>query len=317
MSPPERLMRRTIEWLLALPEEERRLMEQAELHAFTRKDPAPGRTPQAGGQGPAGEGPLAATLNCGAVEAAAALCRQGCRPALLNFAHGYNCGGGFEHSGGSQEEDIFRKSSLFLSLWPHRREDDGPGVLTRGMWIGDFDAALPRKEPFYPHRECGGIYSPHVRLTRSLHLPGGPMLPPEDACGAPCFAVLTVAAQDVSREGYFDPALLREKVRTTLFMAAAHGHDVVVLGAFGCGYFKNPPATVAETFAELLNGEFAGAFVAAVFAVPDRRGMNLDAFSKRFPVMTEQELAAALPAVQARAAEFGVAPAGGCPCILC
>lgn len=73
---------------------------------------------------------------------------------------------GFEHAGGSQEEAIFRSTSIFLSLWPHRRkapsgehnsawggaaliqlgEDDGPGVLRRGAWIGDFDAALPRKE---------------------------------------------------------------------------------------------------------------------------------------------------------------------------
>merc|ERR1719382_524356 len=85
----------------------------------------------------------------GAVEAAAALSDAGLRPAVLNFAHGYNCGGGFEHAGGSQEEDIFRKTSVFLSLWPHRRSDDGPGVLRRGMWIGDYDGDLPRKEPFY------------------------------------------------------------------------------------------------------------------------------------------------------------------------
>ena len=39
-----------------------------------------------------------------------------CTPALgsvavLNFAHGYNCGGGFEHAAGSQEEAIFRSTS--------------------------------------------------------------------------------------------------------------------------------------------------------------------------------------------------------------
>merc|ERR1719272_1932594 len=108
------------------------------------------------------------TLDLGSVDAAALLIERGRKPAVMNFAHGYNCGGGFEHAGGSQEEDIFRKTSAFLSLWPRRRSDDGPGVLRRGMWIGDFDEVLPRKDPFYPHSECAVIYSPHVRLIRNL-----------------------------------------------------------------------------------------------------------------------------------------------------
>merc|ERR1719174_435753 len=106
------------------------------------------------------------TLDLDSIDAAVALCEHGFRPAVLNFAHGYNCGGGFEHASGSQEEDIFRKTSIFLSLWPHRRVDDGPGVLKRGHWIGSFDEVLPRKAAFYPHAECGGIYSPHVRVVR-------------------------------------------------------------------------------------------------------------------------------------------------------
>merc|ERR1719422_2738706 len=104
--------------------------------------------------------PLIHTVNLFTLDAAELLCRHGCRPAVLNFAHGYNCGGGFEHAGGSQEEDIFRKTSVFLSLWPHRRIDDGPGVLARGMWIGEFDNKLARKTAFYPLTSCGGVYSP-------------------------------------------------------------------------------------------------------------------------------------------------------------
>lgn len=283
-------MRCTIEWLLELPEQERQLMEQAEAVGFTRDSPAPLRQVELSGA----KEPPAVILNMGATEATAILCQLGLRPAVLNFAHGYNCGGGFEHSGGSQEEDIFRKSSLFLSLWPHRRGDDGPGVLARGMWIGDFDKALARKAPFYPHTECGGIYSPHVRLVRKLRPPDHPLLAAEEVAAAPAFAVLTVAAQDVGRDGGFEPELLRQKLRTALHLAAAHGHDAVVLGAFGCGYFRNPPDAVAQTCRDLLHGEFAGAFPAKVFAVPDRCGRNLDCFSSRFPQSSADELAAIL-----------------------
>jgi len=285
-------MRDTIEWLLALPEEERLRMEQAEAVYFTRKAPAPQRV-----LAPEAKEPGAVTLNMGSVEAALALCRLGFRPAVLNFAHGYNCGGGFEHAGGSQEEDIFRKSSLFLSLWPHRRADDGPGVLARGMWIGEFDKVLPRKEPFYGHTECGGIYSPHVRAVRDVRRPDRQLLPAEEVSSLPVFAVLTVAAQDVRRDGCFEEDLLVQKARTALHLATVNGHDAVVLGAFGCGYFSNPPDVVATVFDSLLQGEFAGTFPAKVFGVPDRSGANLDAFGSRFPLTTEDELAVILKGV--------------------
>merc|ERR1719229_77936 len=236
------------------------------------------------------------------MEAAALLSRAKWRPAVLNFAHGYNCGGGFEHSGGSQEEDIFRKTSLFLSLWPHRREDDGPGVLARGDWIGDFDDALPRKEPFYPHTDCGGVYSPHVRLVRRLALPEQPLLSPKDIASAPSFGVLTIAAQDCGRTGPFDEALLRQKLRTVMHLAVTNGHDSAVFGAFGCGFFRNPSFVVAQVFQELLDGEFANAFKVVLFAIPGRRG----AFD-RFKVIKQQELPSA-PTSQQQAA--GAAPSG-------
>jgi len=209
----------------------------------------------------------------------------------LNFAHGYNCGGGFEHSGGSQEEDIFRKTSIFLSLWPHRRSDDGPGVLKRGMWIGDYDEALERKEPFYPHSECGGIYSPHVRVVRDLEGEGN--LCDADSCDLlPTFAVLTAAAQNVSFSPPFNPKLLWEKIRTVLWMAASHGHDSVVLGAFGCGYFGNPPEVVAGTFQKLLGpgGEFENVFRLVVFSIV---GGNSKHFVARFPLQPPERLPSA------------------------
>ena len=268
---------------------------------------------------------LCAVLDTGTVEAAALLCSLGLCPAVLNFAHGYNCGGGFEHAAGSQEEDLFRKTSLFLSLWPHRRADDGAGVLQRGLWIGEFDECLPRKEPYYPHTKAGAIYSPHVRLLR----PGGgkrsgaSALPPTAAEGSgagaaaaaadaastsvgagaaavealPVVAVLTVAAQNVGREPPFQRELLLQKARTTLYLAALHGHSALVLGAFGCGYFRNPAREVAAVFDELLRGEFRGAFAAVCMAVPTAYGRhNFEAFSERFEVLPKEKFVAQLRA---------------------
>ena len=43
-------------------------------------------------------------------------------------------------------------------------------------------------------------------------------------------------------------------------LAAAQGHDGVVLGAWGCGVFRNKPETVAKIFASLLEGKYRGVF---------------------------------------------------------
>lgn len=284
-------MRNTIQWLLQLPEQERTLMEIAENHTFVQDSPAPAWK----ADDAAANCVDCVLVNMFSVEAAALLATNGCKPALLNFAHGYNCGGGFEHSSGSQEEDIFRKTSIFLSLWPHRRSDDGPGVLKRGMWIGEFDESLPRKEPFYGHTDCGGIYSPHVRVVRDLQSPANNLHEASEVTALPVFATLTVAAQNVNWDHFFCPALLRQKIRTALWMAASRQHDSVVLGAFGCGYFQNPPEVVAKTFHDLLGpgGEFSTAFRFAVFAIPSGGGPrgNLSTFMNHFPLVNAKKLA--------------------------
>lgn len=280
MTPPEQAMKETIDWLLALPAEDRQRLEEASAYEYTMMNRAPRGAVAAA---PGARSTQSLVLDAGCVDPVEQLHSAKLRPLVMNFAHGYNCGGGFEHSGGSQEEAIFRSSSCVLSLWPHRRADDGPGVLKRNMWIGRYDKALPRKEPFYPHSECGALYSPHVRLVRDMTVRSNPLRPCSAWASTPEFGLVTVAAQDLNREREFNYALLVEKIRTTFYLAALHGHRALVLGAFGCGYFRNPPDAVATAFKELLEGEFAGAFALAVFTIPDAAGArNTTAFEKAF-----------------------------------
>lgn len=91
--------------------------------------------------------------------------------------------------------------------------------------------------------------------------------------------------------GPFDPELLREKVRCVYRMAAENGHDALVLGAFGCGYFGNPEQVVAKTFKDVLAREFASAFDVVVFAVPgSSRDPNLKAFAAQFKMRNYLEM---------------------------
>ena len=64
---------------------------------------------------------------------------------------------------------------------------------------------------------------------------------------------------------------MRQRAELVLAAGLAHGIDCLVLGAWGCGVFRNDPKLVATVFADLLRpGKFAGAFEQVVFAVFDR-----------------------------------------------
>jgi uncharacterized protein (TIGR02452 family) len=88
------------------------------------------------------------------------------------------------------------------------------------------------------------------------------------------------------RSDEIGPAL-DARAERVLEVAVAHGYRRLVLGAWGCGVFRNDPARVAAAFARLLTG--GGRFVRAVdevvFAVLDRRADSPTraAFAATFP----------------------------------
>ena len=63
---------------------------------------------------------------------------------------------------------------------------------------------------------------------------------------------------------------VRQRIRAVLHASVTEQHDTVILGAFGCGAFGNPPADVARAFADVLGSqEYRGAFHTVVFAIVD------------------------------------------------
>src|SRR5207302_11430823 len=77
---------------------------------------------------------------------------------------------------------------------------------------------------------------------------------------------------------------MRGRMEKVLSLAVVHGHDALVLGAWGCGVFANHPPEVAAWFAEHLTGEgrFRAAFRKVVFAVLDASpdGATIRPFAK-------------------------------------
>jgi uncharacterized protein (TIGR02452 family) len=65
------------------------------------------------------------------------------------------------------------------------------------------------------------------------------------------------------------------RIRTVLDAALAHGHTCLVLGAFGCGAFGNPPEDVAAAFARVARSpEFRGSFALLAFAIVDPKATD-------------------------------------------
>jgi uncharacterized protein (TIGR02452 family) len=65
------------------------------------------------------------------------------------------------------------------------------------------------------------------------------------------------------------PGVMRGRMERVLRVARLHGHEHLILGAWGCGAFGNDGRTVAGLFAEALRGPHRGAFAAVVFSITD------------------------------------------------
>lgn len=194
---------------------------------------------------------------------------------ILNCANSYNVGGGFHRTTGSQEEYLFRNTTLVASLWPRRRLDDSR--------CPELEEIVPRDNVFYPLTIYGGVYSPQVLVTCINDRP----LAKDEYF--PC-TVVSAAAMDLRIQSkfyggtcVFDYDITLHKLRTILHMAALHGQTHLILTAIGCGAFQNPPVEVAKAFKQLLSTEFEGVFEEVTFAIISSSGDTLRAFKATFP----------------------------------
>lgn len=193
------------------------------------------------------------------------------RPAVLNFASDTSPGGGFERGAMAQEEALCYRSSLFLSF----------------------------HKTYYPFAPLQGLYTRDVVIIRSSMSDGHAILAPTVAAvDLPVVSVVSIAAirrpkledaQTISGDqrkifkDTEDRMLTKKKMRLALRIAASKGHESLVLGALGCGAFRNPVEEIADVWKEVLGeDEFDGGWWKEVwFAVldPNNEG-NFELFDK-------------------------------------
>lgn len=185
--------------------------------------------------------------------AGARLAAQGKDVAVLNFASARNQGGGFLSGAIAQEEDLCRCSSLY-------------GCLKRKPMF--YNENIMCETNFYTD---GMIYSPKVPFFRdqyNLFLEDPFTL---SVISAPAPNVRSMSAETTEHEAFDEvmKGLLFNRAVKILQIAEAHGHNTIVLGAWGCGAFGNDPGLVAMSFLEALMQ--VGDFEHICFAVYDTR----------------------------------------------
>jgi len=180
-------------------------------------------------------------------------------PLVLNMANARARGGGFLHGARAQEEDLCRRSDLFMHLQASE----------------------------YPLPEFGSNYNFPVCILRDTKHKEYTWLK-TSACDPSYFFQIGV----VSAAAYNTPSTIddtwrekmRRKVDNVLFTALATGHRKIVLGSWGCGAFHNPPNEVSEIFAQALDSpDFKNKFKQVIFALGTRHNdRNLDDTAKAF-----------------------------------
>ncbi len=237
--------------------------------------------------------------------------KAGFNPVILNLANQEApAAAKFGSSeGGTQEENLFKRSTLYLSLWPYRNPNfvHKPAYQYDAIWSKDKQNndnkenddehkeskkdKKKKKKPidgYYPmHNKYGGIYSKNVYIFRGSEKSGYCMLPLDRRC---VVSFIAVAAQiHYNRNSPLnnkEKDAFRHKIRAIFRIAYENGHDSIVLGALGCGIFGNPPEDVAKIFKEILMDDFNGCFARIVFAIlwdHNSKPQLVENFTNQFP----------------------------------
>lgn len=177
--------------------------------------------------------------------------------AILNMASEIKPGGGVERGSRAQEEEIFRRTNAV--------------------------ALLPRRE--YPLGTRELLFSTPLVVLKDT---GYYRLDQEFACSM--ISCAAVRKPRLDREGRYADiharSAMESKIDLIFLTAVHHGVNCLVLGAFGCGAFGNPPTEVAALFAAAVK-RYETCFTKIGFAVlvaRDEDRANLAAFEQAFPV---------------------------------
>lgn len=199
--------------------------------------------------------------NCSTIEALQKL-EGSSKIGILNFASAKNPGGGFLGGASAQEESLARASGLYAALSKDREL---------------YEYNRSRSTLLYSDYL---IYSPEVVFWFDDEGDYLPQLLVADVITSPAPNRGAIQQNNWKEELALLPGVFKQRIMQVLSVAYRNECDTLILGAWGCGVFRNEPADVAGYFDEVIRTHFKSAFKRIVFAVYDRSkdGANIQAF---------------------------------------
>lgn len=199
--------------------------------------------------------------------------------AVLNFANAFVPGGGVTMGAGAQEECLCRTSTLYPLLYRRTLRDtfydhhiklntpkaSDSLIYTEGVIVCKSDEDFPERLPREKWKTVDVITmaAPDLRAKSNRYAP---------VVGSGTYML------DAELFGYHVKRAIH-----MLTVAASRGAEILVLGAFGCGAFRNDPAVVAQAYKTALS-VFPKAFEHIEFAVycTSDNTKNYEQFAKVF-----------------------------------
>ena len=194
---------------------------------------------------------------------------KGKKVAVLNFANNHSIGGS-PFSAGAQEESLCRCSTLLPCL----------EAMEEAFYNKHIKLYLEHKLDYMGNDDI--IYTPDVIVfkTDERTEPIWPKMMPKDEWYN--VDVITCAAPELWGGNPMPSdyeAQITRRIKRILDVAAKAGVEVLILGKWGCGAFKNPVNVVARVFKTLLKDYN---FETVEFALATRGDINNDAFVQEF-----------------------------------
>eukprot|EP01006_Ploeotia_vitrea_P024208 TRINITY_DN56963_c0_g1_i1.p1 TRINITY_DN56963_c0_g1~~TRINITY_DN56963_c0_g1_i1.p1 ORF type:complete len:484 (-),score=103.90 TRINITY_DN56963_c0_g1_i1:317-1711(-) len=172
---------------------------------------------------------------------------------VLNFASARNPGGGWDTGAVAQEETIARGSTIIPCLTKFQEQFYTPNRKMSScvyshcmMWAPLVPVFKDDEgEPFDEPALCSFVTAPAVNAGVVRHRPSE--APGEERI----------------------ETNMRERMDRVLYVFQQHKCDVLILGAFGCGVFRNDPAWVCQVWKTLLETKYFGCFSHVHYAILD------------------------------------------------
>ena len=158
------------------------------------------------------------------------------------------------------DETIIRRSNLFQYLeYPNKYD--------------------PSRTWKYPQGVLGSCYCPNVTVFRESEDTGYEYLEFPSTLSMICLPSIPWRGDKKNKLDTSFIDVFQRKMIQAMRVAIENDHDAVVLSAFGCGYNKAPPTTIASLFYKIIASNFPNSFKHVVFGIID----NETTFQKHNP----------------------------------